>query len=358
MYKIHALLLLTVLVFSVACRKKDPDELDRSQWVNRNLTCAEDSIVTIIHKLETKAKEAQALSAKLKGILTSKGCPLGTHLECTPELGIQAIATYLSTATVAVPKSQETAPKAPAVGENKVPGTETIIKELNKNNSHQLKDIYPDMPKKAVEPQLKAKKLDTSELGLAPSELAARSLCGVTVKKTCKFETLDSVVSQLAIFTKQAQILELEASKVLSLASTDPYGATVESLYLGVRNLEANIQSMVTLEEAVDRKKKEYYGRYESVKPLKIKGIIVDLAMVIPTVVSSRLKSYIPKMKTILADFKKRRPDYTEKLNAALRDMKRAKRQNANACLDKKGCWKFRACVQRYRLPGISLYKN
>jgi len=347
----HLLFVPMALGLLFSCGKKDPDELSSSRWIKRNITCAEESIETLIKKLEVKAKEAESLSVKLQLALSSKGCPNGSHLECTPELGIQAIATYLS--TVPAPATVQTPPDtaAPAAGK---PGGE----KLGTGDKNRLRDIYPEMPKEPTEKPLTSAKMDTRDLGLSPDELASKSRCGVKVTATCAFTTLDSVISQLTIFTKQAQVLETEASRLLALSAADPYRATVQGLYLGMRNLEANIQEMVTLEEAVKRRAQEYKARYDAKRPLKIKGIIVDLSKVVPTVVSSRLKSYIPKLKTVLVDFRKRHPDYREKLGAALRDLKRAKRQYGNTCLDSKGCWKFRACVKRYRLPGITLYRD
>ncbi len=350
-------LLLFLLLLLGACSKKDPNHLSKKRWAKRNIECARKSINALVAKLEKRSREAEQLGARLSALLNAKECPMGTHIECSPELGVQAVATFISRAAIS---SSTQTPKKGVVVKETAPSRNELLKELVQKHKARtrVRGNIPALPKEEKGEGIKGGTLHNEALGISPEELAQKSRCGVKVTQKCTFKTIDMVVAELALFAKQAQLVEWEVGKILSIGSANPYANSVEKLYQGMRSLEANIQELTTLEEAVlVRKRKEYKERYNRIKPLVIKGIVIDLAKNVPTSIAARLKNYIPQLKKVLKGFDERRDAYEDKLGAALRALPRSKRQNGNTCLEKSGCWQFRSCVKRYRLPTISVFK-
>jgi hypothetical protein len=368
-----------------SCQRKDPTDLSEDKWVKRNISCAKEAVDEITRKIKIKIEEGKALQKTLTKYLTQKGCPLASHIECDPELGIQAIATYISNGKL----SSKEKPKSPAddTGDNSGGSLNNEFK--NFTNSKFIKNKYAGKTKKGglkgnkiVDTSLAPKVKLEQDTGLSPDFLAQKSGCGVKVTKDCSFLKLDYVISKMVSFNEQVVKLENEIEAILILTHQLRHGAiqswgkldgqdikmpsmkpglyksieSIKPIYAALKTLENQTRELVTRESLAARKKGAYLEFYNSLKPLKIKGIIIDLTKVVPVTITSRLSKYLPKLKKGKKFISKNEESWKSKQRRSIKNLSRSKREYANMCLRKTKCWQFRSCVQRFKLPGIPVF--
>jgi hypothetical protein len=359
------LLLLFSSIFLISCNQKSDDLMDSGDWVSRNQECAEQAISDLIKKVEKRALAAKKLQSTIDEMLSKSPCPAGASTKCIPELAIQAIATYMSKVTIN--SSLDKPAKAPVdFQEDKGSIGDALATNAIGKNKKLIGDSAKTLPDALTRFKGKADSLNSADLGLHPDTLAKKSACMAKVSPACNFLALEKIIVKLILFTKQTSQLEKEIQALLpppkpkKLDKIKEFSVpdTIDRIYLYLKTLESRTQELTFLESAFRRGKKNYISRYKNLQPEKIKGLIVEISHTIPSSIETILKQYIPMVKKRFEYTKKHKSDYKEKLNASLRNLRRSSRERGSFCLKQKGCWKFRSCVKRYRLPSITVFKN
>ncbi|MBU1221743.1 hypothetical protein KKF34_13140 [Myxococcota bacterium] len=348
---IPLLILLGALLTNISCSKKDPAELETGQWVERNDKCALEAIRKTKEQLDAKIKKSEEILKQIQAELLKGNCPLAQNPECIPEVGVQAIATYISSAS-----SRSVSNSKDSIIEDE--NTGSIVDELNQFRKTKVgkKSVGKTREKKEEKP-VEVKK-EVIPVDLTAELLEKKSLCSMKVDKNCQFQTLDKIIARLIIVANQMRNYETEIRNVLNITGVKPESERIYSFYQILKTIESTIPDLVTREIAAKKNYKTYGIRYEAVMPLRLKGMLINITAAIPSAITSMLRKYGANLKSSEKIYVTNREGYKSALRAQSRKLGRDKRMNANHCLDMKGCWNFRTCLNRFQLPGILLFKN
>ncbi|MBN2724163.1 MAG: hypothetical protein JXR95_08850 [Deltaproteobacteria bacterium] len=352
-YSRLAIWVLMVAVFYSGCKQKDPAELDMKEWVDRNDSCAVQAIKDIHERLRKKIADAEELTKQLQAELLKGNCPLAKNPECIPEVGVQAMATYISYAANRIIKKTSNDSIVDNADNESIADALAGLKK--KGGGRELK-TSGKIPEKKESPKVEVR-TEAIQNELSPEVLEKKSMCAMKVSEKCSFETLDKIVAKLIVFADQVRNFEKEIKSILSTTSSHISQDSVLGMYKILKTIESNVSDLVLREEASRKNPKMYGQRYNAINPLKIKGIMVNMTGAIPSTITSILKKYSPALKKSKEMYIANRDGFKSRLRAQSKNFFRDKRMHANNCLEKKGCWNFRTCIKRFSLPGILMFK-
>jgi hypothetical protein len=282
-------------------------------------------------------------------------CPTAANDTCIPELGINAIVTYISS------PFKDAFDKKYKKGKVDNPDSATLnesIEELQKlGKKMKIEQNIGETVKEEPTDTIKPTKLDAKELGIDPDSLAKRSGCGVEItNKNCTFSKLIPVIAKISVLSEKARRAEIKIKRFLTHTKDfKDQNESVTSLFKNFKAVEHQLDYLAKLENSAKQTPKK---QLEQFNPAKIKGIFIDLTKAIPLIMAARLSKLKPLLKEQISSFKDRKVEFTSKVKSTITKMSKNRQFRGNNCLKHESCWKFKGCVQRYKLPIIDFLKD
>ncbi|MGM0596058.1 MAG: hypothetical protein ACQES9_03385 [Myxococcota bacterium] len=349
------ILFLVILVLSSCKNDDDPYKIKSSKYLDKNVKCTLKSFAKAKKELDKMINQCKKASKSFQGELMKSNCPTAANDTCIPELGINAIITYISS------PFKDAFEKKYKKGKVVNPESATLnesIEELQKLGK-KMKIEQNIGEKSAQDPTdiIKPTRLDAEELGIDPDSLSKRSGCGVkVVNNKCKFSKLAPVIAKLSVLSEKAKRTETKIKRFLTHTKDfKDKNESVTSLFKSFKAVEHQLDHLSNLE---DSPKKVHKKQLEQFNPDKIKGIFIDLTKAMPLIMASRLGKLKPLLKKQISSFKDRKVEFTSKVKSTITKMSKKRQFRANNCLKHKSCWKFKGCAERYKLPLIDFLKE